>query len=331
MKKHIHPLQFGNLHLPTNIIYAPLAGCSDFAFRQMSALYHQGLKYCEMVKMDALIRHDPNTYALLAYEARMHPVGAQLCGSKPHLAGPSAKIIEELGFPIVDLNCGCPVDKVTKDGSGSGMLKNPRRIGDVIHEMVSAVKIPVTLKIRAGWDDHMINSAEITTIAEQAGAKAITVHGRTREQRYKGKANWDHIKACKDVAKDIKVIGNGDLFTAEDAHDMLTQTNCDGVLIARGTMGQPWIAEDIIRKDQGKLPLTFSGHAYRDLLLQHMQFILSYQTEKHALTDLRRVYSWYLKKGEGTRKLRDALNKTKSLTEIETIINSYDWEGASIC
>src|SRR5689334_17740332 len=171
------PFQLGSLVLPSNIFCAPLAGCSDLAFRRMTAQYKPGLMFCEMVKMDALIRNDPHTYRLLDYEAHMHPIGGQLCGSKLHLAAPCAKIIEDLGFDVVDLNCGCPVDKVTKDGSGSGLLKNPELIGEIICEMVAAVRIPVTVKIRAGWDMQSINAPQITKIAEEAGAKAICIHG----------------------------------------------------------------------------------------------------------------------------------------------------------
>src|SRR6185437_6206308 len=203
------PFQLGNLTLPSNIFCAPLAGCSDLPFRRMTSKYRPGLIYCEMVKMDALVRHDPHTYRLLDFEADMHPIGGQICGSKPQYAGKSAKIIEELGFDVVDLNCGCPVDKVTKDGSGSGMLKTPELIGEILSNMTAAVKIPVTVKIRAGWDEKSLNAAEIVQIAEQAGAAAICVHGRTREQGYKGPANWDWIRECKRAAKKIQVIGNG--------------------------------------------------------------------------------------------------------------------------
>src|ERR1700676_2979243 len=162
MKFLTKPLQLGSLNLSHRIFYAPLAGCSDFPFRKMSAMYRPGLMYCEMVKMDALVRYDAGTFHILDYSADMHPIGAQICGSKPSLAGQAAKIIEDLGFDVVDLNCGCPVDKVTKDGSGSGMLKTPELIGEVIANMVAMVKIPVTVKIRAGWDDDSINAAQIT-------------------------------------------------------------------------------------------------------------------------------------------------------------------------
>lgn len=292
----------------------------------MASMYPVGLMFCEMVKMDALIRHEPSTYQLLDYDPSMRPIGAQLCGSKPHLAGPCAKIIEELGFDVLDLNCGCPVDKVTKDGSGSGMLKNPELIGEVIAKMVAAVSIPVTVKIRAGWDDDSINASLITKIAEEAGAKAISIHGRTRQQKYTGNANWDHIKAAKETANQIKVIGNGDVFDAEAGHALFNHTGCDGILVSRGTFGKPWIAEDIVRYDQSLSPLTYDVKQH---LLDHMALITSYQNDRKALLDMRRVGCWYLRDGKGTKKLRESLNRTKDLTEMERLINDYDWSQTS--
>lgn len=233
------PFNLGKIVLPSNIFCAPLAGCSDLPFRRMTVKYRPGLVYCEMVKMDALIRHDPNTYRLLDYEGSMHPIGGQLCGSKPEIAGACAKIIEDLGFDVVDLNCGCPVDKVTKDGSGSGMLKDPNLIGEVLSNMVAAVKIPVTVKIRAGWDSSHIVAAEVTRIAEEAGASAICIHGRTRAQGYKGPANWDFIRDCKNASRGIPVIGNGDVVDPESAKKMFEYTGCDALLLARGTMENP--------------------------------------------------------------------------------------------
>lgn len=326
MKSFVKPIYLGKLKLPSNVLYSPLAGCSDYPFRQMAAMYPVGLMFCEMVKMDALIRHEPSTYQLLDYDPSMRPIGAQICGSKPQLAGPCAKIVEELGFDVIDLNCGCPVDKVTKDGSGSGMLKNPELIGEVIANMVAAVSIPVTVKIRAGWDDDSINAPLITKIAENAGAKAISIHGRTRQQKYTGKANWDHIKAAKEVAKEIKVIGNGDVFDAEAGIALFKHTGCDAILVSRGTFGKPWIAEEIIRLDKALSPLEYNVKKH---LLDHMTLITSYQNDRKALLDMRRIGCWYLRDGSGTKKLRESLNKTKDLKEMERLINDYDWSQTS--
>jgi nifR3 family TIM-barrel protein len=326
MKSFVKPISLGKLKLPSNIFYSPLAGCSDYPFRQMAAMYPVGLMFCEMVKMDALIRHEPSTYQLLDYDPSMHPIGAQICGSNPYLAGPCAKIVEELGFDVIDLNCGCPVDKVTKDGSGSGMLKNPELVGEVITNIVAAVSIPVTVKIRAGWDDDSINAPLITKIAEEAGAKAISIHGRTRKQKYTGKANWDHIKAGKEIAKEIKVIGNGDVFDAEAGLALFNHTGCDAILVSRGTFGKPWIAEDILRLDKDLSPLDYD---VKEHLLDHMSLITSYQNDRKALLDMRRVGCWYLRDGIGTKRLRESLNKTKNLKDMERLINDYDWSQTS--
>jgi tRNA-dihydrouridine synthase B len=319
------PFFLGKCLLPSNIFCAPLAGCSDLPFRRMTSRFEPGLIYCEMVKMEALIRNDPHTFQLLEYEDGMHPIGGQLCGSNPSIAGQCAKIIEDLGFDVVDLNCGCPVDKVTKDGSGSGLLKNPQLIGEILANMIAAVKIPVTVKIRTGWDEKSINCEEITQIAEKAGAKAICIHGRTREQGYKGPANWDTIKSCKAAAKDIIVIGNGDIVDARSALRMFEHTGCDAVLLSRGTFGQPWIIEDIYRLLEGKDPQFRSGIDCRDSLLEHFRHVYSYRTERKAILEMRRIGCWYLKKGVGVKNLREALNRAKSTEEIGKLLMSYPW------
>lgn len=324
MKKFLKtPFTIGDCALPNNIFYAPLAGCSDFPFRQMTSKYRPGLIFCEMVKMDALIRHDPNTFHILDYNKTMHPIAAQLCGSKPSIAGQAAKIIEELGFDTVDLNCGCPVDKVTKDGSGSGMLKTPQLIGDVLANMVAAVKIPVTVKIRAGWDETQINAPLITQIAEQAGAKAICIHGRTRKQAYKGPANWDYIKVCKEVAKEIKIIGNGDVVDGPSAHRMFEHTGCDAVLVARGTLGQPWIAEEIISYLLSKEMQERDMEERRQALLEHFLHTVDYHHPRRVAIDMRRVGCWYFKKSSGTRGFREAISKAQDLNVVRELILNY--------
>lgn len=321
------PFQLGNLTLPSNIFCAPLAGCSDVPYRRMTSKYKPGLIYCEMVKMDALVRECEQTLRYLDYEPGMHPIGAQLCGSKPHLAAPCAKMIEERGFDVIDLNCGCPVDKVTKDGSGSGLLKCPEKIGEIISNMVAAVRIPVTVKVRAGWDAQSINAHEITQIAEAAGAVAICVHGRTRAQGYAGPANWDYIRECKRVAKRIKVIGNGDIFDPQSAKNIFEYTGCDAILLARGTMGQPWLIEDIYRYF-AELPIEKKSPQYvKNALLEHFEAIVSYQTiERKVITDMRRVGCWYLKNGKGMKRLRESINHALSAQEIRTLIENYPWE-----
>jgi tRNA-dihydrouridine synthase B len=284
--------------------------------------------FCEMVKMDALIRNDQTTFRMLDYEPSMHPIGGQICGSKPEIAGACAKIIEDLGFDIVDLNCGCPVDKVTKDGSGSGMLKTLDLLGEVLSNMVAAVKIPVTVKIRAGWDAGHIVGPEVTKIAEEAGASAICVHGRTRSQGYKGPANWDFIRECKMAAKKIPVIGNGDAFDGPSAKKLFEYTGCDAILLARGTMGKPWLVEDIYRYLSDEPPLQRTGLEHRDIFLEHLDHILSYQNERRALLDFRRVGCWFLRGAPGMRHLRESINRSTSAIEIREMICNYPWHEA---
>ena len=325
----IHSLQLGSLTLPTNVICAPLAGCTNLTWRRMLKRYNPGLMFCEMVKMEALIRADPNTYRILDYDRDMHPIGAQICGSNIDIAAQSAQLIEEMGFDVLDLNCGCPVDKVTKDGSGSGLLKQPEKIGEILHQMVQAVDIPVTVKIRAGWDECEINAPEIAKIAEQAGAKAIAIHGRTRKQGYKGKANLEWIKACKEIATNIKVYGNGDIFDPESAARMFEETGCDAILLARGTLGKPWIIEDITRALSGLPPIHRTSDDYRQILLSHLDDIESYHNERKSLIEMRKIGCWYLKKSSGTKALREALNKAPSGIAARSVIESYDWNQTS--
>jgi tRNA-dihydrouridine synthase B len=321
-------MKYDNLELSCPILYAPLAGVSDFPFRKMSARYRPGLMFCEMVKMEALVRQIPETLEMLAYDASMRPIGAQLCGSNPDLAGPAAKIIEDLGFDVLDFNCGCPVDKVTKDGSGSGMLKNPERIGEIIANMKAAVKIPVTVKIRIGWDDDHIVAPLVTEIAEKAGATAITIHGRTREQAYRGPAKWEPIRECKQVAREIKVIGNGDIFTADDALRMFSFTGCDGILVARGTMGQPWIADDIRIQMAGGSAKTKTWDDYKNILIDHYTCALATKSDHGALVDMRRTCCWYFKNVEGAKEMRSKASHAKSLSEIWELIDNFKSDHA---
>lgn len=323
MKYLQKPFQLGKIILPNNIFYAPLAGCSDFPFRKMSAKYRPGLIFCEMVKIDALTRHDANTFHILDYDKSMHPISAQICGSKPSLAAESARIIEDLGFDTIDLNCGCPVDKVTKDGSGSGMLKTPELIGEVLSSMVAAVNIPVTVKIRAGWDETQINAPLITQIAEQAGAVAICIHGRTRKQGYKGPANWDYIKACKEVATTIKIIGNGDVVDGPSAERMFKHTGCDAVLVARGTLGHPWIARDIIKYLSEESNEERPFEEKRQALLEHFLHTIDYSPPHRVAIDMRRVGCWYFKKAAGTRAFREAISHADNPEIVKELIMNF--------
>lgn len=326
MNKFVKPLHYGSLKLANNILYAPLAGCSDYPFRRMSARYRPGLMFCEMVKMDALIRYDQNTFHYLDYDSTMRPIGAQLCGSKPEIAGQAAKILEDLGFDSIDLNCGCPVDKVTKDGSGSGLLRQPQLIGDILAEIIAAVKIPVSVKIRAGWDEKNINAAEITRLAEQAGAVAITIHGRTREQAYRGPANWEWIREAKEAANKILVIGNGDILDGPSAQSIFEQTGCDGVLIARGTLGRPWVIEEIMAYLEGNPLPPRTLEECRQVLIEHYHEVLNYHEGRGAVLDVRRIGCWYFKKTTGTKAFREQVSRINTKEDALALISEYPFE-----
>jgi tRNA-dihydrouridine synthase B len=308
-----------NLILPNNIFYAPMAGCTDFPQRQITAKFRPGLIFCEMIKMEPLCRKIKCIKEILDYDPSMHPIGAQICGSNIKLAAQSAKIIEDMGFDVVDFNCGCPVKKVIKDGSGAAMLKTPALIGDIIAEMTTAVKIPVTVKIRAGWDDDSCNAVNITSIAEKAGASAITVHGRTAKQMYKGLSNWEHIKKCKESAKNIKIIGNGDIHTYEDVIKMFSYTGCDGIMIARGMLNNPGIIHNIIEEKK----------FFKECLEEHMSQIENYwKKEKKIFLKMRQVAFGYLKKLPGTKKLRILISQTKTSEELKSLVQKKDlWEN----
>lgn len=311
--------RYGNIILPSNIFYSPLAGCSNLPFRQMSARYGKpGLQYCEMVKMQALMRLDPTTLQMLDYTFDIHPIGAQLVGADPKLAGPCAAILEDMGFDAIDLNCGCPVDKVTQDGSGSGLLHKPHLIGEILSEMISRVKIPVSVKIRAGWDDERILAPFITQLAEQAGATAITIHGRTREQAYRGKANWDYIRMCKQVSKKILVIGNGDVFDPLAAEQLWNQSGCDAVMASRGTMGAPWLAHDIANYfETGSLTTPRSFSFVLNALKEHYELAREYLPERKAIIEMRKVSGWYLEGWPQAKEARSLLARAQNKDEVE--------------
>jgi len=316
--------KIGNLILPNNIIYAPLAEYTDFAFRRLIRYFHKGLMFCEMVKMEALVRE--KSCHLLKYTEDMRPIGAQICGTNPRVAKDAAKKIEDLGFDIIDLNCGCPVSKVVKDGSGSALLKNHKLIFEILNSIKKSVNIPVSVKIRIGWDDNTICAKEIVKIAKDAGCSAITIHGRTKKQGYSGKARWEYIKECKDVASDILVIGNGDLNNSTDVENMFQQTNCDGVMLARGMLSNPQLSSEI----ENYFNITNASEMKLDIksaLLKYVSYILEEKTGWKTLLDLRRISGWLLREKKNIKQLRIEINAAQSIEEAIELIKSFNWEG----
>ncbi|MBI5346170.1 MAG: tRNA dihydrouridine synthase DusB [Chlamydiae bacterium] len=316
-------LKLGDLILPNNILYAPLAGFTDLAFRRIAKQFKPGLMFCEMVKIEALIRGIDNTLDMLEYDEDMHPIGAQICGSNPKLSKECAKIIEDKGFDIIDFNCGCPVNKVIKDGSGSAMLKTPELIGEILSEIISGVKIPVSVKVRIGWDFNSINILDIVQIAEKAGAAAITIHGRTRSQGYSGPSNWEYIKESKKIAKKIKVIGNGGLFEPLDIEKMFKETNCDGVMVARGALQKPWIAKEwesyCLNKQEG----FFIDK--KALFLEHLHYTQMICHERQVLLEMKKIAASYLKNLKDIKHLRIAIMNSSSTEDVFSAVNNFNW------
>lgn len=308
-----------------NIFFAPLSGYTDVLFRKMCIDHlRPGLFFCEMVKMEALVRNIEKTYEYLKYEKEMHPIGAQIVGASPRLAGECTEILMDLGFDWIDLNCGCPVNKVVKDGSGSAMLKKPDLIGRVLEEIVkkSNGKAVVSVKIRSGWDQNSINAVEVLKIAENAGVDVIFVHGRTRAQGYSGKSDQEVIKKCKEVATSIKVIGNGDLFSPQDVQKMFDYTKCDGVLLARGMIGKPWMVQKI-KEHYSSIESSVNSMSYlKDRILEHFNMILGLYEPKRAILEMRKMAPWYLKGCENTKRLKIKINQTEDPFEIIKMVEA---------
>lgn len=324
------PLQLNSTPILSNIWHAPLAGCSDYPFRKICARFKPGMQFCEMVKMEPLVRGDPTTFRFLHFDETMHPIGAQICGTSPALAATSARILTDLGFDLIDLNCGCPVDKVTKDGSGSALLKNIDRIGEILSALSSATHLPITLKARAGWDEEHIVVEELVAIAEAAGAKVITIHGRTREQHYQGLANREWIHRAKKAARSILVFGNGDLFSKENALSLFEETECDGVLLARGTLGKPWFSEEVrsyLESTESTFPT--SQEEILSIFLEHLSLTLSYEHESIAHLSGRRLAAWYSKQLPHLASVRSDLCRASNLKEMISLIRSIPLNGPS--
>ena len=316
----IQTLKIGDVSLKNNLILAPMAGVTDLPFRLLCKEQGAGLLCMEMVSAKAIYFNNKNTEELLTIDDREPPVSLQLFGSDPDIISEMAKKIENRPFSILDINKGCPVPKVAGNGEGSALMKNPKLVEEIVSKTAKAIKKPVTVKIRKGFDDEHINAVEIARIAESAGAAAVAVHGRTREQYYSGKADWDIIRQVKEAVK-IPVIGNGDVTSPEAARQLVEMTGCDGIMIGRGAQGNPWIFRQILHwMETGEEEPKPDLEEVKAMILRHAKMLVEYKGAYTGIREMRKHVAWYTAGYPNSAKLRARVNEIESLEALEHLI-----------
>ena len=320
MSELLHELTIGSVTLDNNIILAPMAGVTDLPFRLLCSEHGAGMCCMEMVSAKAILYRNKNTAALLEIHPDEGPVSLQLFGSDPQIMGDMAKQIEDRPFDILDINMGCPVPKVVNNGEGSALMKEPELVGKIVSSVVRSVSKPVTVKIRKGFDDAHVNAVEIAKIAEDAGAAAIVVHGRTREQYYAGEADWDIIAKVKRNVS-VPVIGNGDITDGISAERMLRQTGCDGIMVGRAARGNPWIFQQITAYLQDGTVLPKPGKdEVRETILRHARLQLECKGEYTGVREMRKHVSWYTAGIPNSARLRQNVNMVEDFDELRRLV-----------
>ena len=317
--------KIGNIEIKNHVVLAPMAGISNTSYRTIIKEMGAGLIYAEMVSDKAIMFDNDRTIELLKMRESERPIAQQIFGSDEDSFVIAAKKIVELMHPdILDINMGCPVPKIAlKSQAGASLLKDPDKIEKIVRSVVNAVDIPVTVKIRSGWDSNTINCVEVAKRIENAGASAITLHARTRAQGYSGSADWSLIKKVKE-AVNIPVIGNGDIKTCYDAKKMLEETGCDAVMIGRGVLGNPWLIKECVDYlEDGTLPQIVSAKEKMQMLKRHFELLCKDKGEKLALLEIRTHALWYIKGLPGSASIKNQICQTKNSTELFNILNNY--------
>ncbi len=315
----------GNVEIKNQVVLAPMAGICNSAFRRIAKEMGAGLIYAEMVSDKALLYKSKKTEDMLYMKDEERPISQQIFGSDKESFVEAAKIVCEKMHPdIIDINMGCPVPKVAVSAqAGAALLKNPDKVYEIVKSVVEAVSIPVTVKIRSGWDKNSINAIEIAKVCERAGASAICVHPRTRSQRYEGLSDWNIIKEVKESIS-IPVIGNGDIRSVDDAKRMIELTNCDAVMIGRGVLGNPWLIRDIVNYlEDGAVPKVISKDEKIDMCIKHMNYLLSFKDEKTAVLEMRSHIAWYLKGLDGVNEVKREIFKATTEKDVLEILTKF--------